>query len=63
MAGPVRTIESGVEGSVVAGVAVGSGGARGEVGARRCKTWRGAVVGRGIDVRGRRGVWGRVRGG
>ena len=54
MPGPVRTVVSGVQGRVVGRVAVGGGGARGEVGARWRKSRRGAIIGRGIALGGRR---------
>ncbi len=49
---PVRAVVSGVEGSVVGGVTVGAGGARGEVGAGGSKSRGGAVEDRGIAVGG-----------
>lgn len=63
MPGPVGAVVSGVKRCVVSGVAVGGGGARGEVGTRGDKSRRRAVEGRGVAVGERRGVSGGVRGG
>lgn len=48
--GPVRAVVSGIEGDIVAGVAVGGGATRSEVAGGRWETSRGAVIGWGVAV-------------